>query len=56
MLKPHIRLLDLDGIPVRVVDIAGLLKTKTEYREKDILDRQMLCKIQLGLAARKRES
>ena len=52
MLKPHIRILDLDGVPVRVADIAGLLKTKTEYREKDILDRQFLTKIQQGLVGR----
>jgi hypothetical protein len=52
MLKPHIRVLALDGVPVRVVDIAGLLKTKTEYREKDILDRQVLTKIQQELAHR----
>ena len=51
-LKPHIRIVELDGVPVRVVDIAGLLKTKTQYREKDILDRQVLIRIQRELAAR----
>lgn len=51
-LKPHIRIVELDGVPVRVVDIAGLLKTKTLYREKDILDRQVLIRIQQELAAR----
>ena len=52
-LQPHIRIVDLDGVPVRVVDIAGLLKTKTDFREKDILDRQVLTRIQLELASRK---
>ena len=52
-LQPHIRIIDLDGVPVRVVDIAGLLKTKTDFREKDILDRQVLTRIQRELASRK---
>ena len=52
-LQPHIRIVDLDGVPVRVVDIAGLLKTKTDFREKDILDRQVLTRIQRELASRK---
>ncbi len=55
MLKPNIRIVDLDGVPVRVVDIAGLLKTKTDYREKDVLDRQVLNRIQQELAARDME-
>ena len=55
-LKPHIRIVDLDGVPVRVVDIAGLLKTKTDFREKDILDRQVLTRIQQGLASGPKEN
>ena len=52
-LQPHIRIVDLDGVPVRVVDIAGLLKTKTDFREKDILDRQVLTRIQRELESPK---
>ena len=52
-LQPHIRIVDLDGVPVRVVDIVGLLKTKTHFREKDILDRQVLTRIQRELASRR---
>jgi hypothetical protein len=55
-LKPHIRIVDLDGVPVRVVDITGLLKTKTDFREKDILDRQVLTRIQRELTSRPREN
>ena len=45
-LQPHIRTIELEGVPVRVLDIPGLLKTKTAYREKDILDRSVLTRIQ----------
>ena len=54
-LKAHIRTIDLYGIPVRVLDIPGLLKTKTSFREKDQLDRSVLTKIQQQLAAGKRD-
>ena len=48
-LKPHIRTIELEGVPVCVLDIPGLLKTKTAYREKDILDRSVLTRIQRQL-------
>ena len=48
-LQPHIRTIDLEGVPVRVLDIPGLLKTKTDYREKDVLDRSVLTRIQRQL-------
>ncbi len=48
--QPHIRRLDIEGVVFRVLDIEGLLKTKTDYREKDILDKRMLEKIKRGLA------
>ena len=48
-LKPHIRLIDVQGIAVCVLDIAGLLKTKTDFREKDILDKAVLRRIAQGL-------
>jgi len=34
--------IDLDGIPVRTVNLEGLLKTKQTMREKDIADRVVL--------------
>lgn len=44
-LQAHIQTLALDGLEIPVLDIEGLLKTKTGYREKDQLDRQMLEKL-----------
>ena len=44
-LQGHIQTLSLDGLEIPVLDIEGLLKTKTGYREKDQLDRQMLEKL-----------
>ncbi len=34
--------IDFDGIPVRTLNIEGLLKTKQTTRDKDILDRMIL--------------
>ena len=47
--QPHIRTLQIEGVSVRVLDIDGLLETKTDYREKDVLDKQMLRRIKQGL-------
>ena len=44
-LQPHVRTLMVDDVEIRTLDIEGLLKTKTNYREKDLLDRQALLKI-----------
>lgn len=44
-LQPHVRTYTVDGVGIRTLDIEGLLKTKTNYREKDLLDRQALMKI-----------
>ncbi len=41
-LKPYIRRVDLDGVPINTLDIDGLLKTKTDYRDKDKIDRLAL--------------
>ena len=38
-LQPHAVTIDLDGIPVRTLDLAGMLKTKLSAREKDRMDR-----------------
>jgi hypothetical protein len=45
-LAPHIVQLNLQGVTVKVLNIDGLLKTKTDYREKDIIDKSMLRKLQ----------
>ena len=41
-LKPHMRRVDLDGIEIVTLDIDGVLKTKTDYRDKDKIDRLAL--------------
>lgn len=48
-MQPFIRTVKIDGVTVRVLNVDGLLRTKTEFREKDILDRSMLEKIRKGL-------
>lgn len=48
-LRAHIRQVDLHGTAVRVLDIEGLLKTKTDFREKDLLDKSVLRRISQGL-------
>jgi hypothetical protein len=47
--QPHVRVVEIEGVEIRVLDIDGLLKTKTDYREKDVLDRRMLERIKRGL-------
>jgi predicted nucleotidyltransferase len=41
-LQEHIRKLEIDGVEIRTLDIEGLLKTKTTYRDKDRIDREVL--------------
>lgn len=41
-LQPHVRELTLAGVTVKLLDIEGLIKSKTDYREKDILDKAVL--------------
>jgi hypothetical protein len=41
-LQPHVVSIDLEGVPVRTLDIEGLLKTKQTPRDKDRLDRLVL--------------
>jgi hypothetical protein len=50
-IQPFVRELFVEGVPVRVVNIDGLLRTKTDYREKDLLDKRVLLRIKNGLAA-----
>jgi hypothetical protein len=48
-LEAHIRVLTVDSIEVRTLDIEGLLKTKTDYRDKDRIDREALDRIRKQL-------
>lgn len=41
-LKQFAQTIDLDGIPVRTVNLEGLLRTKQTMRDKDIADRVVL--------------
>jgi len=41
-LRQHAIIIDFDGVPVRTLDIEGLLKTKQTLRVKDQLDRDIL--------------
>lgn len=43
--QPWVRQLELEGTPVKVLDIDGLIRTKTDYREKDVLDKRALLRI-----------
>ena len=49
-LQEHVRTLSVDGVQIRTLDIEGLLKTKTDYRDKDRIDREVLLRLkqQLG--------
>lgn len=48
--QPYVREVLIDGTPVRVLNIDGLIKTKTDYREKDVLDKRVLSRIKDDLA------
>ena len=50
-LQAHIRSIEMEGIPVQVLDIEGLLKTKTDYREKDLIDKTVLRRLLSELGA-----
>jgi len=41
-LQDHVRSLIVDGVQINTLDIEGLLKTKTDYRDKDRIDREAL--------------
>lgn len=43
--QTYVRELTIEGTPVKVLNIDGLIKTKTNYREKDLLDKQVLSRI-----------
>ncbi len=48
-LKPYVRTIDVDGVPIRTLDIEGLLKTKTDFRDKDRIDREALNRLRSRL-------
>lgn len=50
-LQPHAVTIDLDGVPVRTLDLAGMLKTKQSARDRDRMDRFAL---ERALAERER--
>jgi predicted nucleotidyltransferase len=50
-LQPHAVTVDFDGVPLRTVNLEGLLKTKQSSREKDQMDRMIL---ERALAASKK--
>ena len=41
-LQPFAEIVDLDGLPIRTVNLAGLLRTKQTMRDKDVVDRIVL--------------
>ena len=47
--QPFVREIEVEGVPIRVLNIDGLLRTKTDTREKDILDKRVLERIRSGL-------
>jgi hypothetical protein len=48
-LRDHVRTTEIEGVPIQVLDINGLLKTKTDYREKDLIDKQALLRLRSQL-------
>lgn len=46
-LQPHVRIVELGGVSIPVLDIEGLLKAKTDYREKDLLDKAALMRLRM---------
>jgi len=41
-LRPFETAIDLDGVPVRTVNLEGLLRTKQSQRERDVSDRRII--------------
>ncbi len=48
-LQDHVRSVTVDGVDIRTLDIDGLLKTKTDYRDKDRIDREVLLRLKRQL-------
>ena len=47
--QPYVRELIVEGTPVSVLNIDGLIKTKPDYREKDLLDKRVLAQMKRDL-------
>jgi hypothetical protein len=43
-MKPHVMATTIDGVPLRLLDLAGLLKTKQGVRPKDQMDAAVLAR------------
>lgn len=50
-LQDHVRVLVVEGVDIRTLDIEGLLKTKTDYRDKDRIDREVLNRLKAQLTS-----
>jgi hypothetical protein len=48
-LQDHVKVLRVEDVEVRTLDIEGLLKTKTDYRDKDRIDREALNRLKSQL-------
>jgi hypothetical protein len=48
-LQPHARKMEVEGVAITTLDIDGLLKTKTDFREKDLIDRSVLSRLKREL-------
>jgi hypothetical protein len=48
-LQPHVRQFVVEAVPIASLDIEGLFKTKTEYRDKDCIDRDALMRLKREL-------
>jgi predicted nucleotidyltransferase len=48
-LTPYIKTLTIEGVDIKTLDIEGLLLTKTSYRDKDVIDREALLRLQRQL-------
>lgn len=44
-LQPHVRKIEVEVVPIATLEIEGLLKTNTDYREKDLIDKSVLTKL-----------
>ncbi len=44
-LQEHMRTVTVEGVDIKTLDIEGLLKTKTDYRDKDRIDREALLRL-----------
>ena len=55
-LKPHIMVLGIDEVPVRVLDLPGLLKTKQGVRPKDQMDAAVIAAALKALETKARDA